>query len=119
MLFVKALAGGLVQPAYREGRDVNVVATATGEYVLSQADDIGFYRISPTIGLMLNFVKAPDRVLQGVLAALEQTHDVNARWRRWKQQDMAALQSSQQVGDRDLAAFAALVLTDLLRREDA
>ena len=119
VLFVKALAAGLVQPAYREGRDVYVLATTAGEYVLSQANDIGFYRVSPTIGLMLNFVKAPDRVRQGVLAALGQTHDVNARWRRWQQQDMAALQRSQQVGDRDLAAFAALVLADLLRREDA
>jgi hypothetical protein len=114
ILFVKALAGGLMRAEYRDDTEVVVVDTPTGPYPLSAPEDRQYRRVSPVVLSMLRFVIAPERTLRGVEEMLQGIPDLEQRWRDFVKHELPEMSKSELGGEKDLAAFADLVLYDLL-----
>lgn len=115
ILFAQVWAAGLVRSDYQGNQEIRVVDTNDQPYPLFKAEERGLGRLSQNLVAMLNFVAAPDRILTSVAARLETISNARDRWLAFVERDLPALSCSMLEGDRDLAAFADLVLYDLLQ----
>lgn len=114
ILFVKALATGLVHAQYSGDSEFLVVDTPGGSHELTKDDDRRYKRVSLLLMAMLRFVSAPDRDLRGVLDLITPMPDAKERWRDFRKNELPILLRSDKPEEQDLGAFCDLVLYDLI-----
>ena len=114
LLFVKALAAGLVQTQFSGDGEFLAVDTPAGPYALTRDEDRRYKRVSLLLMAMLRFVSAPDRTLHGVADQIAQVPDAKERWRDFRKNELPRLLRSDRPEEQDLGAFADLVLYDLV-----
>lgn len=114
VLFVKALAAGLVHPQFSGDAESLVVDTPGGPHELTKDDDRRYKRVSLLLMAMLRFVSAPDRTLRGVLDQIASISDAKDRWRDFRKNELPKLLRSDKPEEQDLGAFFDLVLYDLI-----
>lgn len=114
VLFVKALAAGLVHPQFSGDAESLVVDTPGGPHELTKDDDRRYKRVSLLLMAMLRFVSAPDHTLRGVLDQIASVSDAKDRWRDFRKNDLPRLLKPEKPEEQDLGAFLDLVLYDLI-----
>ncbi len=114
ILFVKALAAGLLKTQYSGDAEFLAVDTPGGPYALTSDEDRRYKKVSLLLMAMLRFVSAPDRILRGVADQVAQAPDAPALWREFRKNELPRLLRSDRPEEQDLGAFADLVLYDLI-----
>lgn len=114
ILFVKAMATGLVKTQYSGDGESFAVDTPDGPYALTRDEDRRYQRVSLLLMAMLRFVSATDRTLRGVADQIAQLPDPLQRWRDFRKNELPKLLKSDRSEEQDLGAFADLVLYDLV-----